>query len=466
VTGYGLADMKDPVQIELHQTPPLIEREILQWSAVLMAGIVYQYVDGAQVGFDAIYGNRHDGLIRHVEARRQDLAAVRRESLSGYRQTIGIPAVQDDPCAGGRQSLCQREPDTAAGAGHQCQLPFQIKELQFQPPRRRLTRVRSSRIVYRVERTMSKPDLLIVCPLTDDLERALESDYGVHRLWKADDQSQLLRQIGPSVRGVATRGDFGASAALMAALPALEVVGVFGVGVDAVDLGYARARGIRVTNTPGVLTDDVADMGMALLLTTARQIVAGDHHVRSGAWLRGPMRLTTSLNGKRLGILGLGRIGQALARRASAFNMSIAYCNPRRKTDAAYDWYSDPVSLAKNVDCFVICAAAGPSTRQLVGMEVLDALGPRGILINIARGLVVEEAALLRALRERRIAAAGLDVFMEEPNINPEFATLDNVVLQPHNGSGTIETRAAIGRLLQENLAAHFSGAPLPTPVS
>lgn len=313
---------------------------------------------------------------------------------------------------------------------------------------------------------MSKPDLLLVCPLTDDLERSLESDYRVHRLWQADDPSQFLLQIGSSVRGVVTRGDFGASASVMAALPALEIIAVFGVGVDAVDLGYARTRGIRVTNTPGVLTDDVADMGMALLLATARQIVAGDHHVRSGAWVNGPMRLTTSLNGKRLGILGLGRIGQALARRAFGFNMSIAYCNPNRKTDAGYDWYPDPVSLARNVDFLVICAAAVPGTRGLVGMEVLDALGPRGILINIARGVVVEEAALLRALREGRIAAAGLDVFMEEPNINPEFAGLDNVVLQPHNGSGTTETRAAIGRLLQKNLAAHFSGAPLPTPVS
>ena len=313
---------------------------------------------------------------------------------------------------------------------------------------------------------MSKPDLLVVSPLGADLERALESDYRLHRLWQAHDQRQFLQQIGSSVRALATRGDSGASASLMAALPRLEIVAVFGVGIDAVDLGYARSRGIRVTNTPDVLTDDVADMGMALLLATARQIVAGDHHVRSGAWVNGPMRLTTSLNGKRLGILGLGRIGQALARRASGFNMSIAYCNPTRKTDARYDWYSDPISLAAHVEFLVICAAAVPSTRGLVGMEVLDALGPRGILINIARGVVVDEVALLRALRERRIAAAGLDVFAEEPNIKQEFASLDNVVLQPHNGSGTIETRAAIGRLLLRNLAAHFSGAPLPTPVS
>lgn len=313
---------------------------------------------------------------------------------------------------------------------------------------------------------MSKPDLLSVSPLADELERALESDYRVHRLWQARDQGQLLQEIGSSVRALVTRGDSGASASLMAALPGLEIVAVFGVGVDAVDLGYAASHGIRVTNTPDVLTDDVADMGMALLLATARQIVAGDRHVRSGAWANGPMPLTTSLSGKRLGILGLGRIGRALARRACGFNMSIAYCNRSRNADVPYDWYPDPVSLAADVDFLVICAAAGPSTRGLVGIDVLAALGPRGILINISRGVVVDEIALLRALREKRIAAAGLDVFVDEPNLNREFIQLANVVLQPHNGSGTIETRAAIGRLLLRNLAAHFSGALLPTPVA
>jgi lactate dehydrogenase-like 2-hydroxyacid dehydrogenase len=313
---------------------------------------------------------------------------------------------------------------------------------------------------------MSKPDLLSVSPLAADLERALDAEYRVHRLWQVDDPARLLRETGSSIRALVTRGDSGADASLLAALPRLEIVAVFGVGVDAIDLGYAGSHGIRVTNTPDVLTDDVADMGMALLLATARQIVAGDRYVRSGAWANGPMPLTTSLNGKRLGILGLGRIGQALARRASGFNMSIAYCNRSRKTDVPYDWYPDPVSLAAHVEFLVICAAAGPGTRGLVSTEVLDALGPRGILINISRGIVVDEAALLRALRERRVAAAGLDVFVDEPNLNREFVGLENVVLQPHNGSGTIETRAAIGALLLRNLAAHFSGAPLPTPVA
>jgi lactate dehydrogenase-like 2-hydroxyacid dehydrogenase len=312
---------------------------------------------------------------------------------------------------------------------------------------------------------MSKPDVLLVCPLSEELETALERDYRVHRLSAAKDQPQFLKQIGPSVRAVLTRGDAGASASLMAALPNLEIVAVFGVGLDAIALDYARAHGIRVTYTPGVLTDDVADMAMALLLAAARRIVAGDRHVRSGAWARGPMALTTSASGKRLGILGLGRVGRAVAQRAAGFKMSIAYCNPSRKQDVSYDWYSDPSSLAAQVDFLVICAVAVPSTRGLVGAAVLDALGPRGILINITRGVIVDEAALLAALRERRIAAAGLDVFLDEPNINPQFALLENVVLQPHNGSGTIETRSAIGRLLHQNLAAHFAGESLPTPV-
>jgi D-3-phosphoglycerate dehydrogenase len=312
---------------------------------------------------------------------------------------------------------------------------------------------------------MSKPELLLVGALSPEVEAAMERDYVVHRLWQASDPQALLREVGPRVRALGTRGDLGADTALLGALPKLEIVACFGVGVDAIDLELARARGIRVTNTPDVLTDDVADMGMALLLAAARRIPAGDLFVRSGAWRNGPMPLTTAVSGKRLGILGLGRVGRALARRAAGFNLTIAYCNPQPKTDVPFHWYADVVSLAAQVDFLVICAAAGAGTRGLVDGAALEALGPEGILVNIARGMIVDEPALLSALRERRIAAAGLDVFSNEPSINPAFATLDNVVLQPHNGSGTVETRSAIGRLMRENLAAHFAGARLPTPV-
>jgi D-3-phosphoglycerate dehydrogenase len=294
---------------------------------------------------------------------------------------------------------------------------------------------------------------------------ALEADYVVHRYWEAADPERLLADVGPRIRAVLTRGDLGVGSDVMRRLPRLEIVACFGVGVDAIDLGYARAHGVRVANTPDVLTDAVADMAMALLLAAARRIPDGDRYVRSGAWLARPMALTSSVSGKRLGILGLGRVGRAVARRAAGFDISVAYCAPRRKEDVPLAWHSDARALAAAVDFLVICAAGGEATRGLVDAAVLDALGPSGILVNVSRGSIVDEPALLSALREKRIAAAGLDVFLNEPSIDPEFARLENVVLQPHQGSATVETRAAIDRLARRNLAAHFAGEPLPTPV-
>jgi D-3-phosphoglycerate dehydrogenase len=312
---------------------------------------------------------------------------------------------------------------------------------------------------------MRKPEVLLTGTYIEEEMAILERQFVVHRLWEASDAPAFLAEVGPRIRAIATRGDLGADAALMRELPNLEIVVCFGVGVDAIDLEHARARGIRVTNTPDVLTADVADMGMALLLATARRIPAGDHHVRSGAWIQAPMPLTTSISGKHLGILGLGRVGQAVARRAAGFDMRVSYCNPQPRQGIALPWYPDAISLAAEVDFLMVCASADASMRGLVNAPVLDALGPKGTLINIARGLIVDEAALLQALRTRGIAAAGLDVFLNEPAIDPAFIELDNVVLQPHNASGTVETRSAIGRLMRENLLAHFSGQDLPTPV-
>ena len=311
---------------------------------------------------------------------------------------------------------------------------------------------------------MHKPHLLMIgryMPLEID---QLEDAYSVDWLFDADDRAKFLAEIGPRIRAVVTRGDLGADTALMEALPNLEIVASFGVGFDAIDLSYARKHNIRVTNTPDVLTDDVADMGMALLLAAARRIPTGDEHVRRGAWAKGPMPLTIRVSGKRLGVVGFGRVGRAVARRAAGFDLAVSYCNPTRK-DVPYPWHADVGALAAEVDFLMICAAGGPGTRGLIDAEVLEALGPQGILVNIARGAIVDEAALLEALRSRRIAAAGLDVFHNEPVIDPAFAVLDNVVLQPHNASGTRETRAAIGRLVRENLDAHFAGRALPTPV-
>ncbi len=312
---------------------------------------------------------------------------------------------------------------------------------------------------------MDKPGLLVIGPYPDADLAALAEDFSVFRLWQAKDPAALVAEVGPRVRAIGTRGELGADAALMAALPALEIVACYGVGVDAIDLDYARAHDIRVTNTPDVLTEDVADMGIALLLATARRIVAGDAHVRDGAWPAGAMALTTRVWGKRLGIVGLGRIGRAVARRAEGFGMTIAYCDPRRVTEVSYTWHPDPVALAREVDFLIVCAAGGADTRSLIGAAVLEALGPVGMWIIISRGSVVDEPALLAALRERRIAAAGLDVFLNEPRIDAGFRALDNVVLQPHNSSGTRETRAAMGRLVRDNLLAHFAGGAVPTPV-
>lgn len=312
---------------------------------------------------------------------------------------------------------------------------------------------------------MTKPDLLLLGPYPDwDLE-ALAARFTLHRLAHPRERGSLPPALLPALRAIATRGETGADAALMDMLPNLEIIACYAVGTDAVDLAHARARGIRVTNTPDVLTEDVADLGIALLLATARRIVAGDAFVRSGAWAEGPFPLNTRFFGKRLGIVGLGRIGRAVARRAEGFGMRIAYCSRTAKPDVAWGWQPDPASLARESDFLIACAAGGEGTRGMINARVFEALGPQGIFVNIARGTVVDEAALLAALRTRGIAGAGLDVFLNEPRIDPAFATLDNVVLHPHNASGTVETRKAMGRLMRENLEAHFDGRPLLTPV-
>jgi D-3-phosphoglycerate dehydrogenase len=310
-----------------------------------------------------------------------------------------------------------------------------------------------------------QPGLLVLGPYAPEELGALAQHFAVHRLWEAADHEAFLSAVAPSIRAVGTKGELGASAELIGALPKLEIIACFGVGTDAIDLSAARARGIRVTNTPDVLTEDVADMGWALLLATARRIPAGDSHVRSGDWANGAMPLTRRVWGRRLGIVGLGRIGRAVARRAEGFGMTVAYSARNRHPDAPYAWHPDPVSLAREVDFLFVCAAGGEGTRNLVGAETLRALGPEGVLVNIARGSVVDEPALLESLRTGAIAAAGLDVFWNEPRIDPAFAELENVVLQPHHASGTVETRAAMGRLVRENLVAHFAGRTLPTAV-
>ncbi len=312
---------------------------------------------------------------------------------------------------------------------------------------------------------MSKPDVLMVGPYPGWDMEPLERDYVIHKLWLAVDRVRFLAEVGPRIRAIATTGVLGASASLIDACPILEIIACYGVGFDAIDLEAARARGVRVTNTPDVLTEDVADMAFALIFASFRRIVEGDAFVRSGAWDRGALPLGRSLNGKTLGVVGFGRIGRAIARRAPAFSMSVAYCDLARDPDSPHAWHADPVSLARASDILVAATAGGAGTRNLIDAPVFDALGPEGLFVNISRGTVVDEPALIRALEEKRIGGAALDVFWNEPNIDARFLDLPNVIVEPHHASGTVETRKAMGKLVRDNLAAHFAGWPLPTPV-
>lgn len=310
-----------------------------------------------------------------------------------------------------------------------------------------------------------KPDVLLIESMTPDVEAKLDAAYQVHRLYAAADQAALVRRVGKQVRAIVTGGRLGASNAVVDALPALEIIAINGIGTDAVDLELARARSVRVTTTPDVLTDDVADMAWALLLATARRICVGDRFVRAGNWPEGHLPLATKVSSKEIGIVGLGRVGQAIARRAEGFDMSISYNNLHPVEGVAYRYHPTVVSLAEASDFLVVAVTGGPETHGLIDRTVLDALGPTGILINVARGSVVDEPALVAALAEGRLGGAGLDVYVHEPEVPEALWSMDNVVLQPHQASATVETRRAMADLVLGNLAAHFAGREPLTPV-
>jgi lactate dehydrogenase-like 2-hydroxyacid dehydrogenase len=309
-----------------------------------------------------------------------------------------------------------------------------------------------------------KPDVVLASKLYARTQERIEAEFTCHKLYEAADRGAFLKGAS-GVRALATFGAAGADAALMDALPKLEIISNFGVGVDAIDLDAAKQRGIIVTNTPDVLNDCVADTALALTLNVMRRFARAEAYLRDGQWAaKGAYPLATSLGGKTMGILGLGRIGEAIARRAQAFGMKIRYHN-RHKKDVAYPYDADPAALAKNSDVLMVVTPGGAATDKLVNARVLDALGPEGYLVNIARGSVVDEPVLLRYLQERRIAGAGLDVFADEPRVPAAFFALDNAVLLPHVGSATVETRTAMGNLQVDNLAAHFAGKPVLTRV-
>lgn len=309
-----------------------------------------------------------------------------------------------------------------------------------------------------------KPLVLSVDYLPNFLTDQLYASFDFHHeLYKND--PALLEKLAPEARALVANGETILTREMLARFPKAEIIAVFGVGYDGIDVAAARERGIEVTHTPNVLTDDVADLAMALILAVSRRIIPADRHVRGRAWSNGAFPFSRKVSGSRLGIIGLGRIGRTIARRAEAFDMQIAYTDRSVIPGAPYDFHPSAATLAREVDYLVVAAYGGPSTQGLVNTEVLDALGPDGYLINIARGSVVNEPDLVAALLDKRIAGAGLDVFAHEPNVPAELLAMDNVVLTPHMASGTIQTRKAMAGLTHANLAAHFTGQPLPTPV-
>ncbi|MEN9982387.1 MAG: hypothetical protein RI918_356 [Pseudomonadota bacterium] len=311
---------------------------------------------------------------------------------------------------------------------------------------------------------MSKPEILTVAKLWPPYLEELQKTYVVHdRTHELD--AAAFAQIAPRIRAIAGGGESQVTRALMDQLLALEMISVFGVGYDRYDVATARERGISITNTPDVLTDDVADMGISLMLAIARTIPQADKYVREGKWPSGPLPLARKVTGARLGIVGLGRIGSAIARRAASFDMSISYTSRNKVADSPYAYYPTPAALAAEVDFLMVITPGGAGTKGLINAEVLSALGSKGYLINVARGSVVDESALITALQNNVIAGAALDVFENEPHVPAALCAMTNVVLAPHVASATWQTRRAMADLAFGNLQAHFAGKPLLTPV-
>lgn len=306
--------------------------------------------------------------------------------------------------------------------------------------------------------------LLVLAQPPDFLLAPLQETFVCHVGWTADKLEQALEQHGGTIRGIVMAGGTVVPPSLLERLPALEIISVNGVGYDGVPLALCRERGVKVTNTPDVLTEDVADIALALVLMTFRGLVRANRALHEDRWADGFGTLTRALAGKRAGIVGLGRIGKAIARRLEACGMEVAY-HGRTRQEVELRWFESLSALATWADSLIIACPGGPATRHLINGEVLTALGASGILINVSRGSVVDEAALIQALESGHIAGAGLDVYENEPHVPESLRSRDDVVLLPHVGSATRETRGAMAQLVLDNLRAHFSGQPLLTEV-
>ena len=302
------------------------------------------------------------------------------------------------------------------------------------------------------------PDLLQIGGVTDVMRARLEAAFTIHKLADGTYPAEAITHI-------ATNGHDGVPADVMGALPNLRMISCYGVGYDAIDVQAAKARGIVVTHTPNVLNGEVATTAVMLMMACYRELLRDDAWVRSGNWeAKGNAPLTRSMDNQTVGILGLGRIGQAIADKLAPFGTTIVY-HSRSQKDVGYTYYADLTEMAAAVDCLICITPGGASTNKIVDKAVIDALGPQGTLINVSRGSVVDEAAMIAALQDKRLGWAGLDVFEAEPKVPQALRDLPNVVLLPHVGSATVETRAAMGALTVDNLLRHLGDGSVVSPV-
>jgi len=311
-----------------------------------------------------------------------------------------------------------------------------------------------------------KPEILVLVPIYAPTLAELEREYTVHKLWTAPDPNAYLREKCANVRGVVTAGLHGCDRGIVDTLPKLEIIASFGSPRRSMDFEGAAARSIVITNTPDTIVDNVADVAVGLLIAVMRRICEADRYVRAGKWLEAPFPPGRDIAGKTCGIVGLGKVGRAVAKRVEALGMKVSYHGPNRKADVSWPYHAGLEALARESDCLMVTCGLTDATRGLVNARVLEAIGPEGFLVNIARGPILDQEALIAALEKKTIAGAGLDVFWNEPQVPAALTRLDNVVLTPHVGSITLEIREERGRKVLANLAAHFAGQAVPNPVT